>query len=428
MFATSKEPGGSRSSFPRPRRSRRLRNWLLVVLGLEVLAALAAKPAYRKWQSFRRQRADRFAEMGYVAWRQGDLRSAEVSFDSARALDPGFIGPELLKGRMFLLSGNRDRGYAVFRELLRAYQGPVRDLVAANYHDALLGTACWEELAALGIEQLARLRNDDPVWIKAAMSGLRLAPQSLRVQDWLKRLTPQLHPTARNVLAAQLELNGGNRAGATRRLREIRFPLAPRLSLIVADLWLRVGNPTEARLTLSRIDRVLTPADTAQAAMVLASDDPALAARTVANLCARPWSGEWESRIVLVALSQAMANPSKLVAEAFSRGLEPTYGKLGSATLSALWLYCELAGADQHALVWRERLSQRLGGRQLARDFTPLNDNRFVVVANAVPLRLDSVYGLADSLRSGLAVAPNNAEALPERTQRGSPALPVSAK
>ncbi len=375
-----------------------VRWWLWVAGGLAVIAAAGLAPAHRWWDALRERRAVQFTDRGYALWQEGKLREAELAFDSAVELSPGELRPVLLKARMLLATGNGARGHAVFQREIRSLGGNLRSLVAANYHDALLGTAGWPELAALALAELARLHVPDPVWLTAAVEALRLSAPPPGEWGKLASALPLLHPTARAAVQAQVALNDGRGEAAAAHLHAITGVLRPQVSLILARLWLRAGRPEEARLVLARVGQTLSPDDTAQAALVLAALEPGLAARAAQQLCAGPWTKERELGAILVGLSLALGAPVNSVALAFSRGLEPVHAKMATETMAALWLYCELAGAEEDAPRWRYRLTQRLGSIQLPRDFRPLNQNRFIVISNSVPLRRDTVYGLLGTL------------------------------
>jgi tetratricopeptide (TPR) repeat protein len=368
--------------------------WVAWVAAATLLLAALFFAGRAGWNGWRTRQSERFTESGYQLWQQGRLREAELALESAEQLAPGALRPRLLKARMWLVTGRREEALVAFRAL-RAVADPVwRGAVTANLHDALIGTACWEELTELALTELAGGSPAGLEWLTAALEAVRLAEPGARIEAVLARGLPHVSGPARLLVEAQGALAAGRVAHARQILARLPVPLSPELGRLAARVWGRAGARAEARLALTRVNRTLTADEQALAALVTAEDDPAAAVAAVRRLLQRAAGGAAEENLLAAGLGLALAQPEPRVAAAFGGGLDRWGDGMLPSLATGVWLLQELSGQEPLAEKWREHLQQRLGCAALPRGFRSPTTNAFRLLVDSVPLRRDLLYGL----------------------------------
>lgn len=397
--------------------ARRVRPWLWSIVAVCLALAFGLTPGLREWRRFSANRAQRLTDRGWEAWQRGDLRDAKLSLASASALEPDNLRSALLEGRMSLQTGERARAQEIFRPLIRTHAGETRTMVTALYHDALLGTGWWAELGALAVQELARQRAPDPVWLTAAVESLRLMGWGSAQFAQAAPLLAKVDPVSGAILTAQATLNEGRTEEAHRLLATLPTSLPPLVSMVACRLWVRAGEATAARLSLARIDRALSESDRLLGLILLAPVDAPAAASALDALAAKVATEPSEPPALSMGVSFALAQPDRVGGQKLSRRLEPYAQKLSTGTLSAIWLYCGLAGLANETKKWDQQLSHRLRDIRLATEFHPLTTARFIYLVNSVPLRRETIYGLLTGLpaseRAGTATSETRKRDLP---------------
>ncbi len=380
--------------------SRRLRlRWVLIAVGAAVLLTLALLPAARtlkrKW---RERRVEVFTDAGFNAWQQGRGREAAITLESAERMDPAILRPRMLRARLLLQSGDNEGAARIYRGLMEALPPSGRRVIAANYHDALVGTANWAMLLDLSMEQLASDPQTRDVWTAAALESVRLAPSSGAGNPTAAGLAEGLPLVPATLLAARLRLKEGNGSGARSILADLPGPMNPVEARMAARILSEAGDAAGGRACALNVGIQLGATDLALVDILAASDDPEGAARAAVTLCARAADPAHQAGPLLSALSLSLRAARERVAENFDRGLDPISTKLSPAILTAVWLLNELAGREEAAFRWRERVQSRQGLAALPRSIRPLTTNTFLVLTQYLQMPRTLVYGLVACL------------------------------
>ena len=193
--------------------------------------------------------------MLFRSWREGDAASARLCFETAMSIDSANLDAPLTLGRLHLQQGDRAKGRAVFIETARRFPMQRAAQIALVYHDSLIGCGWWEELALLGIEQLGGIGRPEPLWLNAAVEGVRLRGWS--ASEAATRLERKSMDTvSRAMILAQAALFSGDLSAARRYLMETKVPLKLENAWIAARVWRRLGDNAEARLALLRTEEI----------------------------------------------------------------------------------------------------------------------------------------------------------------------------
>lgn len=369
-----------------------LRKWVVAgVVGL--LAAAGAAVWFREFYlpKHLERSAARLTDEGVAAWRSGDLRRAELSFESARAMQPDSSRAAVLLGRMLIAQGDRGRGEAIFQALLASSPGAERERILVSYHDALVAAGAWDQRARLAVRELARA-PENPVLIVGVVESARLARWDAAECDrQVAGHSPELLWV--RLLRAQCLLNGSDVASARRELAAIGA-VTPVISLLKARLWLRAGDPEAARLSLARVTSELDDLHIALGLVALAGDEPHQARQAVRELCRRTDLAAKDSQVLEAMLAALFVFPDRTIAEELTARLAREARAVEPTAIGALWLYSSLSGADRAAAVWSEQLGSRfaswpinLTGRQLDQQVT-------LFAVNSLPLTRLLIDGL----------------------------------
>ena len=382
---------------------RRSRSWVIAGLVLAALAVLgvALVPLTRdfrgKWHA---RRAAAFTDEGWIAWQQGRLREAEIALESAEALAPSAVRPKLLRARLCLQKGDDAKADAIFRDLMGRADAAGRQEIAANYHDALVGTCRWSLLLQLSIQEQRKSPAASAVWLSASLEAARLHPNPVLTPESVAAATSGLPGGAAGLLRARLLLRTGDAAGARAALATMPGSLAPSEALLAARLLVEAGDPDRARTRVLLVQRPLTAQELAIASIALGLTDSREAAQAAARLCSGASDPAQQAGALLQGLAQALPDALPEVAEAFDRGLEPLHAALSPSILDAIWLLNDFAGRTESADRWRERVQTRRGIPALPRGLRPLTPNAFLLLTQYLPLPRVLVYGLVGRLPS----------------------------
>lgn len=377
-----------------PRLRRRLL-WALLSLGAAALLALALRPTARSVRKqWRERRAEAFTNEGFAAWQQGRNREAGIALESAEQLNPGSLRPRLLRARLLLQSGDAAGASRIYRELMAVLPPAARGEIAANYHDALVGTANWTLLLGLSLERLATDPVNREVWLAAALESARLAPRDVAGNPAVAESAGALPRTPSAMLGARLRLRNGDPGGARATLAELPGTMSAVEARMAARLLREAGDRPGGRARALKVGAPLGPAELALIDLMAAPDDPAGAARAAAGLCARATDPAHQAGPLLSALALALPAAQEQVAETFDRELEPVEARLSPAVLTAVWLLNDLAGREAAAARWRDRVQARYGLAALPRTLRPFTANTFLVLTQYLQIPRTLVYGL----------------------------------
>ena len=389
-------------------RHRRLLRWGIIALLATAVLAIALRPlareARRKW---RQRRAEAFTEQGYAAWQQGRLREAEVALDSAVELDPGSARPWLLHARLLLQSGDTAGAARIYGRLLGTLPTEAHGTIAANFHDALVGTANWGLLVRIALDRIAADPASRPVWTAAALESARLAPADIAREPAIRKAVEGLPAVPAALLSARLKLRLGDDAGARETLGRLPGPLDAAEARMAARLFREAGDPAAGRARALRVGHRLPPAELALVQILSAVEEPAAAASAAATLCAGARDPLHQAGPLLDGLSLALPVAHPRVAEAFDRGLEPLEARLIPPVISAVWLLNDLAGRTEAAARWRERARARHGLAALPQSVTPFTPNVFLLLTGYLQMPRTLVYGLISTLPAPTAPTAN---------------------
>lgn len=370
------------------RRTKRL--WLVVVaivlLGLGVVSFREyGLPLYRE------RSADRLTQEGVAALRDGDLRRAELSFESALAIRSESFEAGMLLARMLVVRGDRTRGETLFGTMLASSGGDQRDKILVAYHDALVAVGAWEQRARLAARELAR-SPENAILIVAVVESARLARWSAADAGQVLQGVPPEALWGR-LLRAQCLLNDGQFAAAKREL-DATGAVAPLLSLVKMRLWLQAGDPEAARLSLARVTASLDDVHVALGFVALAKDEPDQARRAVRELCRRPSFATQDGAVLEALLVLLFSFPDRAMADELTARLAPEARALDVGNLAGLWLYASLSGAERSAAIWYEQLGARSGRWPINLNGRKLDQQIALFAINSLPLSRLLVDGL----------------------------------
>lgn len=388
----------------RPSTARRpLRRWVIAgfVPAALILLAIALIPLTRDLRGqWRARRAAAFTDEGWSAWQKGRLREAEIALESAEELTPSEVRPKLLRARLCLHRGEDAKADTIFRDLMGRADAAGRQEIAANYHDALVGTCRWGPLLQLSLQEQRSSPNASAVWLSASLEAARLHPGLGLTPESMASATTGLPGGAAGMLRARLLLRKGDAAGARAALGAVPGSLAPSEALLAARLLVEAGDPDRARTRVLLVQRQLTAQELAIASIALGGADSREAALAATRLCAGAADPALQAGPLLQGLAQALPDALPEVAEAFDRGLEPLHSALSPSILDAIWLLNDFAGRTESADRWRERVQTRRGIPALPRGLRPLTPNAFLLLTQYLPLPRVLVYGLVGRLPS----------------------------
>lgn len=370
----------------------------LALYSAAIVVGVISVVAWLKWQYLparMERQAVAVTDEGLRAWREGDVRRAEIAFESARAMNPRSTRPILLHARLQLQRGERSKGAETFQYLLNASQGAERERILVTYHDALVATGWWEQRATLTVRELLR-NGDNPILLCAAVESVRLARWTSA--DLERAITgARLAEPAGAMLRAQSLLNAGDVAGARRALSSPQ-PVAPLVSVQLCRLWLRLGDAEAARLALGQVNTQLDDLHVQLGLLALAADEPEQARQAVRELCANPRLTDEGGAVLEAMLSELFSFPDRRIADQLTQRFGPQAGRLEPTLVGALWLYCSLSDADRSTAVWAEQLGKRFATWPINLTGRKLDQQVALFAINSLPLTRLVIDGLVAAL------------------------------
>lgn len=195
----------------------------------------------------------------------------------------------------------------------------------------------------------------------------------------------------------------GRGSDARALLGSLDQPVSPALSATVARQWLRAGDSTRARLALARVDVELSALEHLLGEILLTRDEPRAVLGSLRELLAAvPYrQGKAED----IALASLMAAPDRRVAEQVSAAFLPAAAKTDDTIVSALWLYCSLAGAERDTAIWAAELGRRFGKWPIRIRENRLDEKTALFVLNSFPLSRELIDGILDAVTVGRGAA-----------------------
>jgi hypothetical protein len=340
--------------------------------------------------------AQRMTDEGYAQWNRGDLRAAEISFQSAAQINPKNLRPKLLLGRMFLNTSQRERGRELFSQLLGDARDPLRTTLAANYHDALVCVGWWDELARLAISELATKRDGNQLWLDSALAALRLGGWDLdtaaQTPGW-----DRIDARSGALLRAQIALNHGDVAQARAILATVPGPFTPLLSISVARLHLRAGDSAGASVALAMTATPLTECELLLGEVLVLRHNPEMLRRAVDTLLADPTSLRAPGTAELL-LGMLLLVPDRGIAERVSTTFATSPQTCSDALATALFVYCSLSGAEQATAIWSRVIEKRAGASPLRLPSGKLDKRTALFLINSFPLTRDLIVAVLDTI------------------------------
>lgn len=370
-----------------------------VIVGASLVGAWGIK---RHWPARMARQAVQVTDEGVRSWRQGRLHTAEIEFESARAMDPLSLRPALLHARLLFQRGDRKGGTEIFQRQLQERRGAERELALVTYHDALVAAGCWAERARLSVGELARA-GESPILLAAAVESVRLADWRLKDFQAVATETRLLEPSA-SLLRAQCALNAGDAFQARRELAKTG-PISPLASLIKCRLFLRASDPVAARSALNEVTAELDDFHVQLGMLALAADEPELARRAARALCADPRLNDTGGAVLEAMLAELFAHPDPRIAEALSERFASHADQVEAPLVSALWLYCSLSSSDRAAAIWADQLGRRFSTWPINLQGRKLDQQVALFAINSLPLTRQVIDGIIAAIPAPLAEA-----------------------
>ena len=341
--------------------------------------------------------AQRMTDEGYAQWQRGDFRAAEISFQSAAKINPSNLRPQLLLGRMFLSTPQRERGRELFAQLLSDARDPRHTTLAANYHDALVCVGWWDELARLAISELAANHDGNQLWLDSALAALRLGGWDLDIAahapGW-----DCIDARSSALLRAQIALNRGDVAQARSLLATVRGPFTPLLSISVARLHLRAGDSTGASLTLAMTATPLREFEVLLGEVLVSRHNPEMLRLAVDALLADPTALRAAPGTAELLIGMLLPVPDRGVAERVSAAFATSPQTCGDALATALFVYCSLSGAEQATAIWSRVIEKRAGASPIHLESGKLDKRTALFLINSFPLTRDLIVAVLDAI------------------------------
>lgn len=341
--------------------------------------------------------AQRMTDEGYAQWQRGDFRAAEVSFQSAAQINPGNLRPNLLLGRMFLSTPQRERGRELFAQLLGDARDSRHTTLAANYHDALVCVGWWDELARLAIGELAAKHDMDPLWLDSALAALRIGGWTLdaaaQTPGW-----DRIDAGSSALLRAQIALNRGDIASARALLATVRGPFSPLLSISMARLHLRAGDCAGARLALAMTATPLNEFEVRLGEVLVSRHNPEMLQEAVTAVLADPTALRAAPGNMELLVGMLLPAPDRGIAEQISAVFAKSPKTCSDALATALFVYCSLSGAERATTIWAQVIQQRAGASPIRLASGKLDQRTALFLINAFPLSRDLIVAVLDAI------------------------------
>lgn len=333
----------------------RRRLWLIVIVALLATSA-GSVGVVRFWSTRNKRTAARIVEDGVQAWRNGDLRRAELSFETARALDGSTLRPIILEARLLMRQGKKDSARELFRETLRKSTGPERAGAVVAYHDALTAVGWWDERARLAIDELKRNGAANVILLTSAIESVRLASWSAAE---IGAFDADLDPISSALLRAQAQINRDDSAAARATLQNLPRSLSPMVSLLACRVCLRAGDREQSRVLLARADHLLDETHVLLGLVLMAGDEPDQARAAVRSICRAGSLGTKSGSALEALLAQLWSFPDQAIADELTTALAPSRRALDPSLVASLWLYCSVSNASADTAIWADELGRR---------------------------------------------------------------------
>lgn len=340
-----------------------------------------------------RSRAQSFIQRGMTAWHEGDAATARLCFETAISIDADNLDAALTLGRLQLQQGNRAAGRTVFIETAKRFPPQLSARIALVYHDSLIGSGWWEELASLGLEQLAGIGRPEPLWLNAAIEGTRLKGWTQpELAARIERIP--LDPLSRSLVLAQAALNSGDVNSARALLGTSNGTLRLETAWVVARVWRRIGDTAKARMALARTESAIGPEMSLLTDYWIMQDEPELQEKQFARIVARaftpPTAPMLVPSLVNLALGQGRGGNSTLLLRELGR----RRATLVVQNISALWLLALRERDEEAAASWLGSLREAIDNPPVLKNLQPWNEKTFLLVASSLPLSRDTLYAL----------------------------------
>lgn len=348
-------------------------------------------------ENLERSRARSFFERGLRAWHEGAAGTARLCFETALAIDPSNLEAALTLGRLQLQQGNREQARAVFQDSARRFPVQLSNQIALVYHDSLIGSGWWEELAVLGLEKLASVGRPEPLWLNAALEGTRLKGWTKADLDVRLDALP-LDGTSRRLVLAQAAVNEGQPHVARDLLGPTKVPLTPDVAWVAARIWRRAGAMAEARVALARTQPAIGPEMKLLTDYWLMQDEQELQARQFGLIVSRAFTPPTTPLLIPSVVNLTLAQGQGGNSELLRRELRRRRPNLAPQTIAALWLLALREQNEAIAAAWLADLREAIDNPPVLKDLNALNEKTFLLVAGSLPLSRDTLYALLFTL------------------------------